>query len=150
MSTNHHVFFRHLNVGNLRIGEVQAEGFPVFAIGKRDPNTVFGTRVEQAGAGGILPNGVDVGIGPKPVDDFFPGLTVVVSFPDIRSAVVHLIPFGGYVGRAGFVARCIDQADSGVFWHIGRGDFLPVFAVVAGDVQQAIVGTGPNRVDIVE
>ena len=46
------------------------------------------------------------------VDDFGPGLAVIVGLEDVGLAVVDLIVLRGHVRRAGIVRRGFDQADA--------------------------------------
>ena len=79
------------------------------------------------------------------VNDRRPALPVVSRLKDIGRVVVVLVAGGADVGGGFVVRRRLDHIKHRPLAQIGRRDILPVFAAVFADLQQAIVGAGPDH-----
>src|SRR5206468_9807932 len=136
------------DVRNLRVGKVQRERLPPLTIVERDVDAVFGPRVEEARAPGVLTHRVHVIVVSDAGDDLLPALSVIVGLEDVRLAVVLQVVLHGDVRRAGLVRRRVDDAYPREVGNTRRRDVRPVLAAVTGDVHEPVVRAGPDGVGL--
>ena len=124
--------------------KIELHRLPIRAVVKRNVNTRFSSRIQQAALVWILANHAgERGVG-NTVGDLLPGLA---RFVKIRLVIVVLVHRRGHVRGARFERRSLQRIDLNPFRHdVFRGRHVrPVFAAVAGDIHQAIVRARPNR-----
>ena len=75
-----------------------------------------------------------------------PALSIVFGLVHVRIAVVHLMEIDRDVGGSGIVAGRLDVTNRAPRWQIGdvRRDVGPVCAAIPRDVDQTVIGAGPN------
>src|SRR5690242_3020601 len=116
---------------------------------ERDPDTGFSTGKEKTFADGIFTNGIGGPIA-ESIDDELPCLTAIVSAIDVRLQIVDAETADRSVCSVVVEVRGLDLRDFAPAGELGRSDVLPVLAVVASDPDFAIVGAGPDGVDVLE
>src|SRR5579883_582866 len=126
-------------------GQVALQRLPVRAIVKGDEDAQLGSGIEQAAPLRVFANDAREGISGDAIGDLCPGLPVIVGFIQVGLEVVELVARGGKVGRGRVVRRWLDDADERPFGQVFRCDVLPARAVIARDMHEAIVGTGPEQ-----
>ena len=125
--------------------QVELEPLPVEAIVGREPDAALRAGVQHPRLLVILTDDArelgwcDAGV------DARPRAAEVRGLPEIRSHVVELVPVGGNVRRARREVAGLDARHAAVDRHVRRGDLLPARAIVAREVHQPVVGTGPQH-----
>jgi len=66
----------------------------------------------------------------------------------VRPLVIEADTVHGGVGGVGVEPAGIDERDFAPCVDVDRRDVLPILAAVSGDVDEAIVGSGPDRVHV--
>src|ERR1019366_115049 len=94
---------------------------------------------------GIFAHGAYVGTGRNAVGDASPALAEVVGLVDERVEIVELMAVNRNIGGAGVVVRGFDDADHAPLRHICWSDVLPGLTVVAGEMNQAVIGSRPEH-----
>src|SRR5262249_1267397 len=79
--------------------------------------------------------------------DLRPGFAVIIGLVDKRVPVVHLVQVYSDIGGGGIVAGGLDVGVRSPIRQVGNifRDIGPVFAAVAGQLQQAIIGSRPDH-----
>src|SRR5580658_2622428 len=121
---------------------------PVVAVIERHIKPMFGPRVQKARPDDVFPDHMNVIVFPDAGDYFFPGFAIVIRLPDIGGAIVHLVTYSGHIRHPWFEMRRLDGADAGILHHIRWGNILPGSSIVSRHMNKAIVGTGPQGVDV--
>ena len=134
-----------VDVADRAIGQVDLQRLPVLAVVERDEDAGLGAGVEEALAGRVLPNDVDVAARGNPLRDQRPALPAVASPVDVRVDVVDPVPVDGRVDRPGVEVRGLEDADLRPGGEGLRRDVLPGFGVVPRDPDEAVVGAGPDQ-----
>src|ERR1019366_10660434 len=75
-------------------------------------------------------------------------LAAIVGAEDVRAQVVDAQRVDGGVGGEGVEVAGVENGDLHPGSDGGRGDVFPVEAAIGGDVDQAIVGAGPDAIDV--
>src|SRR5712664_4146169 len=88
---------------------------------------------------------MDVGIFRQAADNPGPGLAEVAGLENVGMKVVQLVGVHGNISGCGIKGRRFDQADHGPFGHLFRRNVRPILAAVAGDMDEAVVGSGPKH-----
>ena len=109
---------------------------------------MLGPGVEQTAARGILAHRVDVIVGDDPVDDLRPRFPEVVRAERIRRQVVQQRLLHRDVRRPGVERRGVDLADASEVRHLFRRHVRPRLSAVARDVDEPVVGSGPEDVRV--
>ena len=104
----------------------------------------LGGGVEQAILLRVLLDGVDVRAVGNPVNDVGPGAAAVVGAIDVGAPVGEAVAIDGGVGGFGVEVAGLNAGDLAPRRHRWRGHIVPMRAVVAGDVDEAVVGAGPD------
>ena len=131
------------------VGKVRAQLVPRVPVVEGDPDGVFGTDVQEAGASGILPDDVGVaegGPGDVPVDPL-PARPVVPGPEDIRVGVAELVAIDRQVGGPGLVTGGLDVGDRSPGRDTLRqhgGPVGPGRPPVPGELDLAVVGADPD------
>jgi hypothetical protein len=129
-------------------GRFMLQRLPMVAVVPRDVDAALGSGEEQAFARGIFADGVDGFVVGQAGDDLLPGLAAVVGAVDIRMQVVEAEAVDGSVGGCLIEMRGVQLGDFAPRSELGRRDVLPVLAAIARDLDQAIVGSGPDQVGV--
>src|SRR3984957_12495981 len=79
---------------------------------------------------------------------FFPVLAIIIRLPDIGGAVIHLVADRGHIGSAGLMMRSFNDANACIFHHIRWCNVLPGFSIIAGDMNESIIRSGPEGIDL--
>ena len=109
---------------------------------------MLGSGVQQSLAVRVFTHGVDVRILADAAHDLRPRFAVVVGLPDVGREVVQQGPPHRDVRPAGVERRGVDLAHASEVRHVGRCNVGPCFPTVGGHVDQAVVGPGPDDVDV--
>ena len=75
-------------------------------------------------------------------------LAVVVRLEHVRASIVELIAFGRNVSAGRIVRGRFDQTDPVELAHSRRCHVVPGLASVARQVDQAVIGAGPDRIHV--
>ncbi len=148
MRADHDVVFVNHEIADGGRRHVGAQRMPVVAVVDGEINGPFRTRIQQAFALGILAHGVHGLVRGDAVDDEFP----------CEPAVVRAIDVGPKIAQAQLVDRSVDGVvvevrgvelrDFVPRLQIGRRDVLPVPAAIAREVDESIVRSGPDGVEV--
>src|SRR5215831_742250 len=81
------------------------------------------------------------------VGDLRPGFAVIIGLVDKRVPVVHLVEVHRNIGGSGIVAGGLDVRKRSPLRQVGNilSDVSPVFAAVAGQLQQTVIGSRPDH-----
>ena len=79
-----------------------------------------------------------------PLTMFGPGLAAVVRAVDVGLVVGDAMAVDGGIGGFDVEVAGLDLRDLAPGGHGGRRDVVPVLAVVASDVDEAVVGADPD------
>ena len=112
---------------------------------------MLGAGEEQSLADGVFANSVHEVVIGNSVDDLGPGFAVVGRLEDVRLAVVVLVILHRDIRRGGIVRGSFDEADAPEIRQARRRDLGPMRSLgvgIAADVDQAVVGPGPDGVDV--
>ena len=104
----------------------------------------LGADIEQAAGHRIGAHDARDLVGRQVALDGFPAAPAVGAPEQVGLVVGQLVARGGDVDRIGVVRRELDAADIGQFRHALGRDVAPALAVVARDMDQAVVGRGPD------
>ena len=129
-------------------GHVDLKRLPMVAVVEGNVDAQLGGGVEQAILLRVFLDGVDVGAVGDSGDDVLPGLAAVVGAIDVGRVVGEAMAIDGGVGGFGIEVAGLDLRDLAPGGHRRRGDVVPVLAVVAGDVDEAVVGADPNGIGV--
>jgi hypothetical protein len=129
------------------VGQVELERLPVVAVVEGEPDGGFGAGEEQPLADGVFADGVDRRVG-QACGDGLPGSAAVVGAIEVGVLIVDAEAADGDVSRLVVEVRGGQLANLAPGLQAGRGDVLPVLAVVAGGPDEAVVGAGPEGVDV--
>ena len=115
---------------------------------KRDVDTELRASVEQSGPVRVLAN--DAGRlvlrdTVCPVREQRPILSVVVGAVDVRRKVSEQVAVDCEIGSTGLVWAGLDILHPTARCEAFGCDVGPGFAVVARDIDQAVIGTGPDK-----
>src|SRR5262245_32637018 len=119
----------------------------MLAVVERYVDGLFRARVEQAFAQRVFAHYVDYAAVGNAVGDVFPGLAAVVRAIDVWSQIVQAKCVDRRVSSIVVEMRSVDQRDFGPRFQIGRRDISPGLTAVARDVDQAVIGSGPDSID---
>src|SRR6185437_6607264 len=136
-----------LDVGDRGDRQIELEGLPVGAVVEGDVHAEFGAGIEEAGADRILADdtgGLVGGDAIAAVGEQGPMRTEIVGAVDVGGEVAEQIAIDGGVGGGSAVGRGFDVLDAALGLEASGGDVLPGLAVVAGDIDQAVIGAGPD------
>ena len=140
-------FAVHHQIADRRRRHVQAQRLPIVAVVEGDEDGEFGAGEEQAFADRVFADGVDGSIG-QAVDDLLPGGAAIVGAIDVGLEIVQAEAIDGGVDGVVVEVRGVELRHLAPGRHGGRRDVLPGLAAVAREVDQAIVGAGPDDVDV--
>jgi len=121
---------------------------PVVAIVERNVNRALCGGKEHSAAHRIFAHGIHVFIRGNAIDGFSPGLAGVARAQNVRAQIVETKRVNGGVGCLRVKVAGLDDLDLLECRHIRRRDFIPLLAAIKREMDAAIVGAGPNTVDI--
>ena len=75
-----------------------------------------------------------------------PALAEVGGLENVGCEVILLVAFDGDIRCTGIVGRSLDHAHRAPIWHGFGRDIFPMLAAIAGEMNQTVVGPGPNQV----
>ena len=150
MGGDHQVVVLDHQVRHLHHRQVQRQSLPPSAVVEGDVDGALRSRVEQPGARRVLAGRANEIVGGETADDTRPRLAVVVRPPYVGTAVVvHEIPYPGHVCLPRRGGRRLDRVDAHEIGSVRGGDVVPVEASVPGDVDEPVVGAGPDHIGVV-
>ncbi len=145
LRSGYEVVTLHGEVGDGHDGQIELEGLPVGAVVERNVHAGFSTRIQQTFARRVGAEYAGEMLRRNAFGDEFPGAAVVLGFVEIRRIVADFVAGAGYVNTA-FIERIgINAVDHHPFGHTGRRHILPVAPAVAADMNEAVVGAGPEQ-----
>ena len=148
MRRDRHVARFHPDVVYRRIRQTVLQRLPVVAVVERHVEAVLRAGVEQAAARRILAYHVGVIVGRNAGDDLRPGAAEVVGPEQVRGKVLQQRLLDRHVCRPRIRSRRINLADAAEIRHVLGRDVGPGFSAVARQVHEAVVGPGPDDVDV--
>ena len=92
----------------------------------------------------IFAHGVDHFVIGNAVGDLLPCLAAVVGAIDVRAQIVQAEAVDGGIDRLVIEMRGVELRYFAPRRKIGRRDVVPRLAAIASDVDQAVVGAGPQ------
>ena len=125
--------------------KIELQRLPALAIVERNVDAGFRAGKQQAFAHSVFAHGMHVSSCGNSVDDLSPRFAEVVRAIDVRRDVVHLVTVDRDVSSRGVMRRSVDQTHHAPRRQIMRRDVVPGCAVVARQLDQAVVGADPNR-----
>ena len=130
------------------MGQVVHDGHPVLAVIEGDVDRVLCSREEQPLADRVLVHPMDVAedaLRDIPAE-IGPGLAIIRGLIDERIAIVHLVQIDRDVARPRIITGRLDVGERSERRQVQDvlGDVCPVLSGVAGDLQLAVVGPGPD------
>src|ERR1035438_9074755 len=134
----------HDDIANRRHRHVVLQGLPLRPVVEGDVNAQFGGGVEQPLGFGVFLHRVDVGAVGDAGDHVLPGLAAIVRAIDMRLVIGNAMAIHRRVGSDGIEMAGFDPGNLAPRRHGRRRDVGPRLAIVAGDVDQAIVGAHPD------
>src|SRR5262249_1354171 len=145
MSGKHEVVIFYGEIVNWNRGQVQLQRTPVSAIIKRHEHAHLSSGIDQTALLGVFAHRADESIIGNSFGDFCPGLSVVAGFVDVRVQIVILMAVHCYICSSSILRRRLDEADTTPVRHLFRGDIYPSLPAITRDMNQTIIGTGPNE-----
>ena len=128
---------------NRGLRQIQLQRLPMRTIIGRNVNAKLSPGVEQAFALRILAHAMDVGAVRNSGRNRIPRFSEVSRSEDVGLKIIEPMTIDCDVGSIGVMRRRINNADGAPFRHL-RGHFRPMLAIVRGNLNQAVVGTGPD------
>ena len=126
--------------------QIQLHGLPLRTVIERNVHALFGAGEEKVRTSRIDAHGVDVVVGGNASDELRPSFSEVGGLENVWSEVVGLVAFDGHVCRSSIAGRGFDHANRAPFGHGFGRDIFPVLAAVASDVDEAVIGAGPDQI----
>src|SRR3984957_1005985 len=125
--------------------QIELQRLPVGAIVRRVEDAQFGARIQQSLANRVFAYRVHVGAVRYAGSNTRPRLAEIVSPVDQWLQIVELVAIDGGVGRTRIVRRRIDQTHHAPRRHVLWSDVLPCLAIIPSQMNEAIIGTGPQQ-----
>ena len=125
-------------------GHIEPQRLPVVPVVERHGHRRFRPGEEQTLPQRVFPYGVDGLVG-QAACDFLPGGPAVAGAQDVGFHVVEPVAVDGGIHHVGIGVAGVQLRHLGPGFQAGRRHVPPVFTAVAGDVDEAVVGPGPNR-----
>ena len=132
-------------VGDRDDRQVQLQPPPVRAVVGRVPHASLRAGIKQARPFRIGPDHAGELVFRNAADDGFPAPAVVGGLEQVRLEIVQLVSRGGQVQPARFEGVRLDRVDLGVARQAAWRHVGPCGPAVTGQVQQAVVGAGPDH-----
>src|SRR4029077_12981309 len=137
-------------VAHRGVRQVELQRLPAVAVVKRNENRAFRTGKKQAFALGIFAYGIARSSGRNAVGDFGPRLAEIARAVNVRAQVIETEAVDGGVRGAGVEMRSLDDGNLAPGLELGRGDVFPGFSSVLRNVNQTVIGAGPNCIRVLE
>src|SRR5215470_17703922 len=109
-------------------------------------HSAFGSGKQQSRPRWVDAYCMYVAFGGKAVRKRIPGCSEIGGLENVRREVIHFVPFDRRIGGTGIFRRRFQHAYSAPLRHGLRRHILPMLSAVARDVDQAIVGSGPDQI----
>src|SRR6516162_11644010 len=132
------------HVVDRRIWKIELQRLPVGAIIKGCVDSRFRASEEKSSVAGVFADRMNVGTIGNAGGDLRPSLAEVCGLENVGFEVVELVGVDGRIGGAGIPGRSFDEADEGPLGNRFRSSVAPSFAVVAGELDLAVIGAGPD------
>ena len=140
----HEVAVLELQVVDRHHRQAAGHARPARPVVEAEMDAGLGADVEQAPGDRIGAHDARDLVGRQVAVDRFPAPPAVGAPEQVGLVVGELVARGGDIDRIGVVRRDLDATDIGEFRHALGRDVLPALAVVARDMDQAVVGRGPD------
>ena len=124
--------------------EAAAHARPVSAVVGREEHASLRADIEQPLGHGIGADDAGDLVLRQIAVDRLPALAAIAALEQVGLVVGKLVARRGNVDRLRVVRRQLDTADIGELGHALGRDVRPLLAVVARDMDQAVVGRGPD------
>src|SRR6202790_810897 len=137
-------------VAHRRMRQIELHRLPVVAIIEGDVHGGFRAGKEQTLVRWIFANYVAGRVVGNAFGGFLPRLPKIAGAVDVWMQVVQTEAVYGGVRGAGDEVRRFDDGNFAPGLELRRRDVLPSLAGVAGDVDEPVIGAGPNGADLFE
>ena len=144
MGSRHQVCSLDLQIVNRRDRQAPAHAHPALSVVQAAVDARLGAGEQQPLARRIRAHHAGDLIARKIAVDRLERSPTVRSAEQVRLVVGKLVACCRYVNRVGVVRRDLDAPDIGELRHARWRDILPAVAVVARDMNEPIIGRGPD------
>ena len=145
MGCDHQVVSLDHQVVNRRARQIELQALPVSSAIEGRKHTGLGGRIQQVASGRILAHHVNECALREAAANWRPGLASVAGPEDVGLEVIELVTVDRDIRGVGVVTRRLDHAHRAPRRHLGRRHVGPAAAVVAGEVDQPVVGSDPDH-----
>ena len=145
VGTEHQIVILDFHVADRNDRQVELQRTPLLTAVERDVDPELAARVEQSGLDRILANDPDVVICRYSPHHSLPARTVVRRPEYVGREVVEFVAIHRQVRRSRVMRRCLDDADQPPVRHVLGRHVFPTVSLVSRDVDQSIVGAGPDH-----
>ena len=136
------VLNREIADGSVR--QVQLQGLPMVAIVEGYVYSGFRARKEKPFANRVFADGVGKASLGDATRNLLPSCAAISGAVEVRLVILEPVPVNGGVNRSRVVAGGHEHADLAPGRQAWWSDVVPGFAIVASDLDQAVVRPHPN------
>src|SRR5258708_15799969 len=133
-------------VMNRSDGQVEPKRTPVCTVVERNIKPGLGAGKKKSTPLRIFADRADKSVIRDAAGEPHPGFAIIASFINVRVHVVVLMAINGNVSGSSIEWRRFNQADAAPLGQVFGSNVAPVLASVASDMNQAVIGPGPDQV----